>query len=274
MWFFSSFVLLTWQVQEINIYSNFLKRDVKLTIIAPLKKGELYKNVSLMLFNDGQDFPALQMQNTIENLYSNKKIKAALFVGIHANQDRLQEYGTASQSDYAGRGSKAQLHASFVTQELLPYLQKTYFIKKGAKNTYFAGFSLGGLSAIDIVWANPTMFSKVGVFSGSLWWRDKKYESHFKEDNDRIMHNIIKKGKYQKGLKFWFEAGTEDEKDDRNNNGIIDAIEDTLDLIKILNEKGYHSQKDVIYHEVQGGEHNPQTWAKVMPVFLEWALKK
>ena len=39
------------------------------------------------------------------------------------------------------------------------------------KEKSFCGFSLGGLSALDIVWNHPTEFTKVGVFSGSLWWR-------------------------------------------------------------------------------------------------------
>ena len=34
------------------------------------------------------------------------------------------------------------------------------------KTKAIAGFSLGGLSAIDTAWSNPGIFSIVGVFSG------------------------------------------------------------------------------------------------------------
>lgn len=75
------------------------------------------------------------------------------------------------------------------------------------------------------------------------------------------MHNKIRNSEHKNGLKFWFECGTNDEKADRNNNGIIDAIEDTLDLIKELKLKGY-SENDIKYVEVEGGEHNFNTWKK------------
>ena len=97
-----------------------------------------------------------------------------------------------------------------------------------------AGLSLGGLSAMDIGWNNPAVFSKIGVFSGALWWRQKSEEEGYTDENDRIIHNIIKGGTYKKDMTFWFEAGTNDENSDRNNNGIIDAIDDTLDLMQEL----------------------------------------
>jgi enterochelin esterase-like enzyme len=73
-------------------------------------------------------------------------------------------------------------------------------------------------------------------------------------------------------MKFWFQNGTQDETDDRNNNGIIDAIDDTMALIDILTEKGYKPHEDIRYTEVEGGEHNTQTWKKVLPDFLKWAV--
>ena len=75
-------------------------------------------------------------------------------------------------------------------------------------------------------------------------------------------------------MKFWFEAGTNDEKSDRNNNGIIDAIEDTLDLISELKTKGYKKDLDLVYKEVEYGEHNTNTWKMVLPEFLMWAFGK
>ena len=88
---------------------------------------------------------------------------------------------------------------------------------------------------MDIVWKHPAEFSKVGVFSGSLWWRsidqiDEKYD----DDKHRIMHQEIRNGQYAPWLKFFFQCGNMDEVKDRNNNGIIDSIDDTLDLIKEL----------------------------------------
>ena len=63
-----------------------------------------------------------------------------------------------------------------------------------------------------------------------------------------------------------------DEVLDRNNNGIIDSIDDTHDIIRELVAKGYRRDEDIHYLEMPDGRHDVATWAKAMPVFLEWAF--
>jgi iron(III)-enterobactin esterase len=256
------------QIEE-KITSKHLNRPVDLTLIYPKIKNN---KLPILFFNDGQDFHDLNMKSHIEALLDSDKIIPFLCVGIHANEARLQEYGTASQADYKNRGAKAKQHNDFVLKELLPYLTKKYSTQH--KGNIIAGLSLGGLSAMDIGWNNPKVFSKIGVFSGSFWWRQKSEEEGYTDENDRIMHNIVRAGTYKKGMKFWFEAGTNDETSDRNNNGIIDAIDDTLDLMKELDKKGYKQPQDIVYEEVKGGEHNTKTWTKILPNFLIWAFGK
>ena len=111
---------------------------------------------------------------------------------------------------------------------------------------------------------------KVGVFSGSLWWRDKDQDAvDFDESIHRIMHRQVREGNYAPWLQFFFEVGTQDETADRNNNGIIDAIDDTVSLINELKQKGY-SNKNIEYIELRDGKHNVPTWARAFPGFLKW----
>jgi enterochelin esterase family protein len=139
------------------------------------------------------------------------------------------------------------------------------------ETTAYAGFSLGGLSAFDIAWNNADVFDKVGVFSGSFWWRSKDLTKGY-TDADRIMHSVIKSTTEKPDLEFWLQTGTKDETTDRNKNGIIDAIDDTIDLIKALEDKGYTRPADIQYVEVVGGSHDTATWAKATPKFLSWAF--
>lgn len=222
-----------------------------------------------LYMNDGQDLSKLAPEKICQKHYE-KRGRPFVWVSIHTNKNRLREYGTSHIADYKNRGDLATEYMRFITHELMPYVQMNTASSAVAADNYFCGFSLGGLSAIDIVWENPNLFSKAGVFSGSFWWRSKSYEEGY-EDTDRIMHNKIKDGVYKPGLKFWFECGTCDETEDRNNSGIIDSIEDTLDLIKELNTKGY-PKEDTVYVEIKGGEHNFNTWQAVFYDFVEWVL--
>jgi len=125
--------------------------------------------------------------------------------------------------------------------------------------------------ALDIAWNHPQEFRRVGVFSGSLWWRTvDQDESDFDEKKHRIMHNQIRNGQYYPWLKFFFETGILDETADRNNNGIIDAIDDTLSLIDELVSIGYNRKEDIKYLELADGKHDIKTWGRAMGVFLKW----
>ena len=61
-----------------------------------------------------------------------------------------------------------------------------------------------------------------------------------------------------------------DETHDRNNNGIIDSIDDALDLMAELKQKGY---TDIEYLELADGKHDIPTWGRAMPVFLKWMAR-
>ena len=129
----------------------------------------------------------------------------------------------------------------FIKSELLPAIHKLTGIEHFA-STAFAGFSLGGLSALDIAWHNPELFDKAGIFSGSFWWRSKDLNKGY-TDSDRIMHSIIRQTQAKPGLKIWLQTGTKDETADRNKNGIIDSIDDTVDLIEELELKALNALK-------------------------------
>jgi len=255
--------------KEIIIDSDSLKRAVTLTLLMP-EEYDRSEPLNLLLLNDGQEAENLRLKETLESLYNTYRIKPVLVVAIHATEERLQEYGTAGKPDFKQRGSKAAAYTKFITAELLPAIKKETGIDD-FDTTAFAGFSLGGLSAMDITWNNPQLFDKVGILSGSFWWRSKELGKGYTE-NDRIIHSIIRKSTNKPDLKFWLQTGTKDETADRNKNGIIDSIDDTIDLIKELQDKGYTRPADIQYLEMVGGSHNVETWAEAMPKFLVWAF--
>lgn len=254
--------------QELTVTSNILNRNVTCNLLKP-QADAVTEPLNLLLLNDGQEVNALGLVDTLEQLYDRNSIKPVLIVAIDANDDRLQEYGVAGKPDFKKRGSKAALYTQFVIKELIPYIKKETGVEE-FESTAIAGFSLGGLSAFDIAWNNPQVFDKVGTFSGSFWWRSKDLGKGY-TNNDRIMHSVIRNSVTKPELQFWLQTGTKDETADRNNNGIIDSIDDTIDIIKELLAKGYE-RGDIQYLEMLNGTHDTATWGKAMPKFLCWAF--
>lgn len=257
--------------RRVNLFSKHLNRNVTVEYIYPTQ-WKTHKQKHVLFLNDGQDAEALNLYPTLEKCYLQNLEKPLMVIAVWSNEDRLQEYGTSGKPDYLKRGTKAHLFEWFILNELIPFTEKEFGFALKKEFAAYAGFSLGGLSALNIVWNNDDVFGKAGVFSGSFWWRSKPLGKGYK-DTDRIMHSIVRKSKRKRELKLWLQTGTTDEDNDRNNNGIIDSIDDTLDLIDELAESGLSRKKDIEYVEIKGGKHHPATWAKVFPQFLEWLLK-
>jgi enterochelin esterase-like enzyme len=260
---------------RIELDSAALGRKVKVDLYLPARSSGPFppadaEEISLLLINDGQDLGTLGLADMLDDLYRRAVIRPLLCVGIHAGEQRKMEYGTAAVADYLGRGARARHYTDFIFQELLPHIRSHCRISSFGEKA-FAGFSLGALSAMDIVWNYPQEFTKAGLFSGSFWWRAKdKADPDYCDDGDRIMHRQLREGGFYPWLRFFFECGTEDEMEDRNQNGVIDSIDDTQDLIGELVAKGYEAGRDIYYMEIEEGRHDVATWAKAMPAFLEW----
>ena len=254
-------------VEQCAIYSVYLEREVIIDIYQP-PNISTPEQTSLLIINDGQDLPRMPFTEILDNLVMNHQLDSLLCIGIHCGEERKREYGTAYSADYKHHGDKAGLYSKFIFDEFLPFIRKK-FNAPSFKEKSFAGFSLGGLSALDIVWNHASEFTKVGMFSGSLWWRRKGYDDGYDDENDRLMHLQIRKGQMYPWMKFFFQCGWLDENADRNNNGVIDSIDDTLDLIVELKAKGY-SDNHICYLELPEGKHDVPTWAEAFPVFLKW----
>jgi len=245
--------------------SRFLNRVVTIDLFLPEGSGAY---ASVLLINDGQDLEKMPFTGILSGLVKEGLLRRIACVGIHAGADRRREYGTAAAADYLGRGNKAAAYTRFVTGELIPFLELQLSIGQETEWA-FAGFSLGGLSALDIGWHFPDRFKTLGIFSGSLWWRSlDTADPDYRDEQHRLMHKAIRARNYVPGQRFFFECGTEDETEDRNNNGIIDSIDDTRDLIVELERLGYEK---IGYLEIAGGKHDVGTWAVAMRPFLIWA---
>lgn len=223
-----------------------------------------------LLALDGQTMPQWRLAETLDALVVGGAVEPLVVAAVPASADRSEEYGTASQLDFAGRGRQARALQELLAGEVVPWMHEHYPVSRDAARTGIFGASLGGLCAFDTAWRRPQLFGFAGIFSGSLWWRADD-SSVAAQQSSRIAHRIVRESTARPALRLWFQAGTRDEVADRDGNGVIDAIQDTTELIDELAAKGFVRDRDVAYHQVEGGEHHESTWARALPEFLRWA---
>ena len=250
--------------------SHYLQNRRDITVLLPPNYEQERRYYPVLYLNDGQDLAQWGLVKTVERLLKCRQIPPLIVVVIPTNGNRLQEYGTAIAPNAQGMGTEAKAYADFVIKEVMPAINNHFRIRPSAEYAGILGASLGGLSAFDIAWQNRDKFGIVGVMSGSFWWRAGAEESKI-PPNRLIAHQLVQQGSYQPNFRAWFEAGTNDEEDDRDNNGVIDAIQDTVELIELLDGLGYKQPQEIFYFQVEDGEHNYETWRRILPAFLCWA---
>lgn len=219
--------------------------------------------------NDGQDMEAVDLRGTLDSLQRTGRMAPVIVVAIHATE-RVQDYGTAYIPNAQGLGARADRYGQFVLTELMTLIESRYRVRGGPAETGIMGWSLGGLSAFDLAWRHPDRFGAVGVFSGSFWWRtdDSSVETR---QTSRIMHRRVQDTPGHPPLRMWFETGRQDEHADRDQDGVIDAIQDTEELVATLEKKGYRRGLDVVHLTIEG-RHDLPTWKRILPEWLAWAF--
>ena len=251
-----------------SVYSRHLQKHIDLTILStPVPRDK--NSFNLLLLNDGQDIGQLRIKEIVDSLNRKKLLQPLLIVAVNAF-DRMQEYGVAGYPDYQNNGTAAEKYAAFIDDELIPFIKKRAGVRKFNSIT-IAGCSLGGLSAFDVAWDHADKIDKVGVFSGSFWYRDKDAnDATYSDDKDRLVINKIRSSRKRPHLKYWFYVGGKEETADRDKDGIIDVIDDTKDLIDLIKNKNVCPPGDINYTEVAAGTHDYNSWSHVLPQFLIW----
>ena len=259
-------------VQLPEFAAQALGNSREITIFLPPGYAQEHnRRYPTLYVNDGQDQAALQLRETLANLFQRRQIPPIIVVAVPTNPHRLQEYGTAVCPNAQNLGTKAGEYGRFLTTELMPAINQQFRTSHNPAEIGIFGVSLGGLSAFDIGWNHPDLFGVVGVMSGSFWWRAAEDETRM-PPNQLIAQAMVRGTAVKPPLRLWFEAATQDEASDRDGNGVIDAIQDTLELIAELKVLGFIPGAEVVYVEVPGGRHNYDTWAEFFPHFLRWAF--
>lgn len=144
-----------------------------------------------------------------------------------------------------------------LTQEGIPFVEKTFRVKKGMAYRGLAGLSMGGIHTLNAVVAKPDLVSYVGVFSSGWFknptpWSGGDTEASYKTLKD-------KSTLYNKNIKqFWLSMGGKEDI----------AYENCQAMMKRFDEIGIR----YTYFEYPGG-HTWPVWRESLYQFAQLLFK-
>lgn len=156
-----------------------LKRRRRIAALLPYNYNESDKKYPVLYLHDGQN---LFDENS---LYGNWAIDDSLaslaeqgfgdvvVISVdHGGEDRINEYMPFNTRHGRGQG---KLYIQFLMETLKPYVDKKYRVIPDGENTGIGGSSMGGLISLYAGLTFPGTFSKMMIFSPSLWLSRKIY---------------------------------------------------------------------------------------------------
>ena len=254
---------------------------------------------AVLYVNDGQDLEAVALQPTLAALQAEGTIRTPIVVAIDMPPDRMGAYGffdrdksrsLVAETRYGPVGTHAFAYAEWLARTLVPLVDARYRTRTTPDARAILGWSLGAAQAFSMGWQYPDVFARVGAFSPSLWLSAERADADAVQ-RTRLAQTMVANGQPRWGVRQYFAVGTAEERDDRDGDGVNDALDDARDLaagwhegdvlrLKGLRQLGHgvnldhatHATRaDVALAVLEGGEHNQASWARMLPGFLRWA---
>ena len=208
----------------------------------------LYLQDAQNLFNEGSKFGNWEIDKKLSILAEYQRGDIIVIAIEHGDDDRISEF--VFQNPKLTKNAEGKKYIRFVTDTLKPFIDAKYRTLKDRENTGIGGSSLGALISIYGGFLYPEVYSKLMLFSPSLWVEPKNnfpvigFQHQFetkvylyggKKEGSQLVRRI--KG-FERSMKRWEKQG-------------MFAFE----LRESINEEGKHQE---FY------------WSQEFPKAIEW----
>ncbi len=187
----------------------------------------------------------------MDNLIAAGKAKPMIVVSSNSNvQSRNGGFG----GGYSWQGM--QTFRSELLENVIPFVEKTYRVKKDRKNRAMCGLSMGGGQSFYIGLRDPEVFANVGVFSTGMFGGIQG-ASNF--DLEKEVPGILTDTKTfnQQFDVFFVSCGEQDPR-----------IEHTRSIVKKMRDGGVE-----VKFNSYPGDHEWQVWRKSLHEFAQYLFK-
>lgn len=155
-------------------YSPQLDKTRKVWALLPYNYHETEQNYPVLylqdaqnLFNESSAFGNWEIDKKLALLAEYGRGNLIVIAVEHGNNDRIKEY--IFDNEEVTEGAEGKKYLRFITDTLKPFVDKNYRTKKDRDNTGIGGSSLGALISIYAGFLYPEVYSKLMIFSPSLW---------------------------------------------------------------------------------------------------------
>jgi len=222
-----------------------------------------------------------QIDETLDRLIQEKKVRPTIVVGIWNTPKRLQEYVPSKAFNGLPPSYREKIRAlyggdplsdgylKFIVRELRPMIDKRFNVKTDAADTAIMGSSMGSLISLYAIDEYPTIFGAAGMMS--THWPlvitpdDKPISEEQYEAVSSAFERYLAPALPDPAThKLYFDHGSE----------TLDAnyarYQDRVD--RVVRRRGYLQWQTTLSLSYPGEKHNEISWASRVMVPLQFLL--
>ncbi|HET8750530.1 MAG TPA: alpha/beta hydrolase-fold protein [Sphingomicrobium sp.] len=245
---------------------------------------------AVLYMHDGQNLFATktagygmewQIDETLDRLIREKKVRPTIVVGIWSTPKRLQEYVpskafTGLPPDYQqkvralyGGDPLSDGYLKFLVQELKPAIDRRFNVKTDRADTAIMGSSMGALISLYAIDEYPEVFGAAGMMS-THWPLVINPDNTPVSDEDYEIVSSAFERYLSPALpdprthKLYFDHGSE----------TLDAVYSRYQVRvdAVVNRRGYRQWESTLSLSFPGQKHNEISWASRLAVPLQFLL--
>ena len=222
-----------------------------------------------------------QIDETLDRLIREKKVRPAIVVGIWNTPKRLQEYVPSKAFNGLPADYRQKIHAlyggdplsdgylKFIVRELRPMIDARFNVKTDRADTMIMGSSMGSLISLYAIDEYPRVFGGAGMMS--THWPlfmtpdgksvgDREYEVV----SSAFEHYLAPALPDPATHKLYFDHGSE------TLDAVYARYQDRVDAV--VRRRGYRQWSNVLSLSFPGEKHNEISWASRVAVPLQFLL--
>lgn len=203
----------------------------------------LYLQDGQNLFDDYAPFGSWEVDKRLAQLAESGQGDIIIIAIDHAEEERIAEF-TPTTVTKLGIGD-GKRYARFLAETLKPYVDAHFRTKPEPEFTGIGGSSMGGLISIYAVFQYPELYSRLMIFSPSLWVHPQLPEI-FAHEASRYDGKI-----------YLYGGGNEGE----------ELVKHLQHFYTILSATENYDVKLTIKDD---GQHNEHAWGEAFPNALRW----
>jgi predicted alpha/beta superfamily hydrolase len=247
-----------------HIESRQLETRRRIVVLRPRRRRRRDERFPVLYLNDGQNLfdpsrafggVTWNVHETVTRLVRRRVIPPLIVVGIdHGESERNREYlPVEDDRNPDSREPLGRQYAAFVVRELMPFIERTYPVARGAGNTGFGGSSYGAIAALYTSLTYPGTFGRLLLESPSLY-----------VGNGHLLRRAQAATRWPS--RIYLGVGTaETSRADWNE----ETVANVLDLAWILRQAGVGPRRLKVVVE-EGAPHSESAWARRLPGALSF----